>query len=70
MLMMSSLFNFGEQLKKALIDKRVKPSELAAKLNVTHSQVCNLMRSNSVNTTTLCRVCDALEMKVGEFVDE
>ena len=60
--------NCGKSLGIALAMKRVKRKDLAEAVGVVPQQVSNWVSSGSMSNSNLVKVCDALDMKVSDFV--
>ena len=62
--------SFGEKLKQARNDKKLKQSELAKQLGVTNTTVSNWENNISKpDLDMLSYICGALEVKVSYFLE-
>ncbi len=59
----------AERFRLACLEKDIKPNELANRSGVTPSTVYSLLdeRRRDVSITTIKKLCDGLDMTLGEF---
>lgn len=60
--------NVGKSLKMALAKRGINQTQMAARLNCTVVWVNRIANSRSVSMSTVEGLCEALEMKVSEFL--
>ena len=63
-----SEMNIGKSIRKALIDKEMKQSELAQKIGISPSGMSQLCFREHCTKSTLDALCEALEMKSSELI--
>ncbi len=65
---MASYISYNK-LWKMLIDKNMYKSELRELTGISTSSLAKLGRGDSVNTTILIRICDALECDISDICE-
>ncbi len=62
------MINFGQQLTLALKKADRSQKWLALTLEVPHQNVSRWVGKPDARLSTVCRICDALEISVAEFI--
>lgn len=60
--------NVGKSLRIALASKGMKQIELAEKMGISRQHVSNWTRRQGINKKNLDALCQALDMKLSEFI--
>lgn len=67
--MKRDISGFGEKLEKLMIRKGVNPGELAEKIGILPSNICQLKRARNPRPKTVFNIAKALEVDVDVFFD-
>lgn len=57
------------KLFKLMIDKKIKKTELANKVNMSAGTMAKLSKDEYVSMDVLVRICELLECNIGDIVD-
>lgn len=57
----------GERIAKVIFEKNISKKELAQRLNIKPQTLSSVLRSDNINTKTLERIADALEVSICKF---
>lgn len=58
-----------DPLWKALVDKKLSKSELAAKTRLSRSTLYQLSKNESVTLDTIAKICEALKRQISDVVE-
>lgn len=58
-----------KKLWKLLIDKEMKKKDLKELAGISTSSIAKLSRNENVNTTTLLKICNALECDISDIME-
>jgi DNA-binding Xre family transcriptional regulator len=57
------------KLFKLLIDKKIKKTELAAKVNISAATLAKLSKDEFVSLDVLVRICEVLQCDIGDIME-
>lgn len=57
------------KLFKLLIDKKIKKTELAAKVNISAATLAKLSKDEFVSLDVLVRICEVLKCDIGDIME-